>query len=151
MSNPSTSYLNVVGWGANTTLGTATDLSLAAVHAGKGTIQRLLLQKEAGKENIRLAGQLIRSTLFKSKAILDPSMTENAFQLALTRNSKALEELDSTLPGGVENATRLVTGADSSKFVRWADLTSEQAVDAIQAVTLVKAQDRFNGSFWSFL
>ena len=146
VSNPSTSYLNVVGWGAHTTLNTATDLSLAAVHAGQGTLQRLLLQKEAGTENIRLAGQLIRSTLFKSKAILDPSMTENAFQLALTRNSKALEELDSTLPGGVENATRLVTGADSSKFVRWADLTSEQAVDAIQAVTLVKAQDRFTKS-----
>jgi len=146
VSNPSTSYLNVVGWGANTTLGTATDLSLAAVHAGKGTIQRLLLQKEAGKENIRLAGQLIRSTLFKGKALLDPTMTENAFQLALTRNSKALEELDSTLPGGVENATKLITGKEYSKLARMIDFTSEQAVDVIQAVTLVKAQDRFTKS-----
>lgn len=73
-------------------------------------------------------------------------MTENAFQLALTRNSKALEELDSTLPGGVENATKLITGKEYSKLARMIDFTSEQAVDVIQAVTLVKAQDRFTKS-----
>ncbi len=41
VSHPSTSALNVIGWGANTTLQSVSDMTTALIYAGKGTLQKL--------------------------------------------------------------------------------------------------------------
>ena len=147
VANPATSYLNVVGWGAQTSMNTVTDMALATLHAGKGTIQKAFMQKQAGQENIRIARQLMQSTLFKGRTMLDPSLTRAQFERALTKNAKAMQALESTLPGGVENVSRLITKEGNfSKTTRMIDLKSEQFVDLIQAMTFVKAQDRVTKS-----
>jgi hypothetical protein len=86
------------------------------------------------------------TTLFKGRTVLDPSMTRAHFETMLSRNAKAMEALDSTLPGGVENATKLITDGEFSSTARMLDLKSEQVVDMIQMLSLVKAQDRFTKS-----
>lgn len=146
VSNPSTSALNVIGWGAHTTLNTVSDIALASLYSGKGTLQKIAFMGEQGEESFRIAGQLMKGVGFKTKTILDPSMSRAHFESVLARNSKALEALDSTLPGGVDNATKLLTDGEFSATARMLDLRSEQVVDFIQAVSLVKAQDRFTKS-----
>ena len=146
VSNPSTSALNVIGWGAHTSLNTVSDIALATVYLGKGGLQKLAFMGNRGDNDLRIAKQIMASTLFKGRTILDPSMTRAHFETMLSRNTKAMEALDSTLPGGVENATKLVTDGEFSSTARMLDLKSEQVVDMIQMLSLVKTQDRFTKS-----
>lgn len=146
VANPGTSALNVLGWGANTSLNTVTDLALAVLYAGKGSIQKAIFQSEKGTESFRIASQLLKSNYFKGKTILDPSLSRAQFEIMLARNEKAMQELSSVLPGGVDNASKFLTDGEFSKNARMIDLGTEKIVDTIQAVSLVKAQDKFTKS-----
>ena len=146
VASPSTSALNVIGWGAHTSLNTVSDIALATLYAGKGSLQKAVFQAEKGTESFRIASQLMKSTFFKFKSLLDPSMTRAQYETMLARNEKSMQELSSVLPGGVDNATKFLTDGEFSATARMIDMGTEKIVDTIQAVSLVKAQDKFTKS-----
>jgi len=89
---------------------------------------------------------LLESNYFRMRLLLDPDMTHAAFESALTRNSKALQTLASTLPGGIDNVTKLVTDGKFTPNQKLVGQKAEDAVDFIQMLSFVKAQDNFTKS-----
>ena len=85
VSNPSTSALNVVGWGANVALNTVSDVALASIHASRGAMLRVAKAKDAGKSDFDAAKLLYESTKMRIKLLLDPDMTHAAYQSALQK------------------------------------------------------------------
>lgn len=146
VSNPSTSALNTIGWGANTTLGSISDVAMAALYAGKGTLQKIGFMHKEGEDGFRIAGELLKSTGYKAKLMFDPDMTMAAFESAMARNQKAMQELESTLPGGVENTTKLLTNDKFTVGQKIVGQRLDDAVDVIQTLSFVKAQDRLTKS-----
>ena len=146
VAHPSTSALNVIGWGANTALQSSSDMVSALLYAGRGTIQRLIGDVEAGKNSQQLASALIKANASRVKFFFDPDMTYTAFQAALTRNSEALQRLDSVLPGGVEGVNDIITGGKFSANQKLWGLAIDDKIDLVQKLTLVQAQDSFTKS-----
>ena len=146
VSHPSTSALNVIGWGANTALQSVSDMSTALIYAGKGTLQKLSGEVEKGANTQRLAKILIESNAQRIKFLFDADMTYTTFESALQRNSEALQKLNSVLPGGVENTTKLLTEGNFSPSTKLAGLKADQGIDLIQKLTFVQAQDAFTKS-----
>ena len=146
VSNPSTSALNLIGYGANAGMGMVSDMVLATLHAGRGTMAKLIGMQEAGNKSYRIASTLIQSNASRITRLFDPDMTYAAFESALSRNSEALQKLSNTLPGGIENTTRLLTDSKISPEMQMLGLKTDQAIDVIQTLSFVKAQDRFTKS-----
>ena len=146
VAHPSTSALNVIGWGANTALQSASDISVALIYAGKGTLQKLAGEVEKGANTQRIAKSLIEANAQRIRFFLDADMTYTAFESALQRNSEALEKLNSVLPGGVESTNRLLTGGKFSPDQKLIGLAIDDKIDLVQKLSLVQAQDAFTKS-----
>ena len=146
VSNPSTSALNMIGWGANAGLGMVSDVALMTVHAGRGTLAKAIGMEKAGEKSYRIARSLFESNAFRVRLLFDPDMTHAAFESALTRNSEALQTLSSTLPGGIDNVTKLVTDGKFTPNQKLIGQKLDDGVDLIQTLTFVKAQDSFTKS-----
>ena len=146
VAHPSTSYLNVVGWGANSALNSVSDITLSLLLAGRGTMQRLSGKAAKGAKTEKLARDLIAANASKVKFLLDPDMSYTAFESALQRNSAALQKLNSVLPGGVEATNKLLTGGNFSPGQKLVGMRVDDGIDMIQKLTLVQAQDAFTKS-----
>jgi len=146
VAHPSTSALNVIGWGANTALQSTSDMSVALIYAGKGTLQKLAGEVEKGANTQRIAKALIEANAQRVRFFLDADMTYTAFESALQRNSEALEKLNSVLPGGVESTNRLLTGGKFSPDQKLIGLAIDDKIDLVQKLSLVQAQDAFTKS-----
>lgn len=146
VAHPSTSALNVIGWGANSALQSASDMSVALIYAGKGTLQKLAGEVEKGANTQRIAKALIEANAQRVRFLLDADMTYTAFESALQRNSEALEKLNSVLPGGIENTNQLLTGGKFSVDQKLTGLAIDEKIDLIQKLSLVQAQDAFTKS-----
>ena len=146
VSHPSTSALNVIGWGANTSLQSMSDITLSLLLAGRGTIQKLLGDVEKGAKTQKLAANLIKSNAQRVSFLFDPDMTYTAFESALQRNSAALERLNSVLPGGIEGTNRLLTDGKFSPDQKLWGMKTDAKIDFIQKLTLVQAQDLYTKS-----
>lgn len=146
VSHPSTSALNVIGWGANTSLQTTSDLVSALLYAGQGTLQKLAGDAAKGAKTQKLAADLFAANAARIKFLLDPDMTYTAFQSALTRNSEALQRLDNVLPGGVEGVNDVLTGGKFSPSQKLTGLKVDDKIDLVQKLALVQAQDGFTKS-----
>jgi len=146
VAHPSTSALNVIGWGANTSLQSTSDLALSLIYAGRGTYQKLLGDMEKGVESHRLAETLFKSNVMRLKLLFDPDMTYTAFVSALQRNSSALQKLDNTLPGGIEQTNKLLVGGQFTPDQKLNGMKADAYIDLIQKLTLVQAQDAFTKS-----
>ncbi len=146
VSHPSTSALNVIGWGANTALQSVSDITLSLLLAGRGTIQKLLGNVEKGAKTQQLATNLIKANAQRVSFLFDPDMTYTAFESALQRNSNALEKLNSILPGGVEGTNRLLTDGKFSADQKLLGMKTDAKIDFIQKLTLLQAQDLYTKS-----
>jgi len=146
VSNPSTSALNMIGWGANAGINAVSDMALMTLHAGRGTLAKAIGMEKAGEKSYKIAKTLFESNAFRMRLLFDPDMTHAAFESALTRNSKALQTLASTLPGGIDNVTKLVTDGKFTPNQKLVGEKIDDGVDFIQALTFVKAQDSFTKS-----
>ena len=103
VSHPSTSILNVLGYGAAAGLDISTDVTLALYKGGKGTFQSVLGFADAGAKNTYVAKQLLLASKDRVKFAFDNDMTYAAYKSALQNNTGALDKLNRTLSGGVEN------------------------------------------------
>jgi hypothetical protein len=147
VSHPSTSALNVVGYGAAAGLDTSVDIVKGLLYGGKGMFQQVVGLAEQGGKSRDIGRQLILSgTVDRARFLFDPDMTYAAYQSALLKNTGAMDKLTRTLAGGVDiaNTTEQMAklGGLGSKLQGGAD----KYIDTVQAMTFVNAQDAFTKS-----
>lgn len=147
VSHPSTSALNVVGYGAAAGLDTSVDIVKGLLYGGKGMFQQIAGMAKDGANSRQIGRQLIlASTVDRARFLFDPDMTFAAYQSALLKNTGAMDKLTRTLSGGVDvaNTTEQMAklGGLGSKIQGKAD----KYIDTVQAMAFVNAQDAFTKS-----
>ena len=145
VSAPSTSYLNMVGWAAATSLNSATDLGMGLIFAGKATGQALMRNPNA-KESLRIALAYSRANFQKARNLFDPNTTYDAFKSISVKNPEAMRELIRVLPGGVEDIDKVIKASGFNPDQTIGGTATERLVDYAQFISFVKAQDVFTKS-----
>tara|TARA_B100001093_G_scaffold441846_1_gene443251 strand:- start:1384 stop:5187 length:3804 start_codon:yes stop_codon:yes gene_type:complete len=142
VSNPSTSALNLVGWGAATSMNSAADMGVALMQLPLAGMYRVFGKPQKAQEAMHIASSLARANRQRVRNLLDPNMTYDAFKAIAVKNPKLLKELSETLSGGVDAAKVTTFNPDQTVYGRYAD----QTVDVIQGLTFVSAQDAITKS-----
>ena len=142
VSHPATSYLNVLGYGVSSGMGSANDVVRGMYHITKGSVETAFAMKEAGKSDMVIGKALLASNMNRVKLLLDPDMTAAAFMSALERNTGALEALNRVKAGGIDVTKSMDQMLSTTKAGEW----SEKYVNAANAATFVNAQDVFTKS-----
>ena len=104
VSNPSTSALNLVGWGAATSMNSAADMGVALMQLPLAGMYKVFGKGLKAEESMHIASSLARANRQRVRNLLDPSMTYDAFKALGNKNPKLLKELSQTLSGGVDAA-----------------------------------------------
>ena len=158
VSAPSTSYPNLVGWGAATGLNSATDIGMAITFLGRSagqkmknfignkTMQQRLLNNKNAAESYRIAGAYFRSQRQKLRNMLDPNMTYDAFRSIAAKDPDLLKTLTRVIPGGVEDTDLLVKQMGFNPNQTVVGNYTDDLVEFAQAIGLVKMQDVFTKS-----
>ena len=141
VSHPGTTWMNVVGYGSTSAIGSASDLLRATMLGGAGSVADVF-SKGAGTEMKHVAHGLAMSNLNRVKLLLDPEMTKAAYLSAVNRSTGALDTLARTQSGGVDADFAIGKVINRSK----AGKITDDFVDLSQMVTLVEAQDIFTKS-----
>ena len=145
VSAPSTSYLNLVGWGAATGLNSITDIGMGLSFMGRGMRQKLLNNPNAS-ESFRVAGAYFRSQRQKLRNMLDPTMTYDAFRSIAAKDPELLKTLTRVIPGGVEDTDLLVKQMGFNPNQTVVGNYADDFVEFAQTIGLVKMQDVFTKS-----
>lgn len=140
VSNLSTTALNVTGYAAATGLNTATDITRAVLMGGNAGIYMAIKPKEAKAMGIE-ALSLLQNQVTKARNTLDPNTTYETFLQYAQQRPEAMRQLTAVLPGGIESLDKLAKGFDPSTPLL--TLQANQAVDVIQRLSLVSAQDGY--------
>ena len=140
VSNLSTTALNVTGYAAATGLNTATDITRAVLMGGNAGIYMAIKPKEAKAMGIE-ALSLLQNQVTKARNTLDPNTTYETFLQYAQQRPEAMRQLTAVLPGGIESLDKLAKGFDPNTPLL--TLQANQAVDVIQRLSLVSAQDGY--------
>ena len=141
VSHPGTSWMNVVGYGSASAIGSASDLLRATMLGGAGAVADVF-SKGAGTNMKHVAHGLAMANLNRVKLVLDPEMTKAAYLSAVNRSTGALDTLARTQSGGVDADFAIDKIINRSK----AGKITDDFVDISQTLTLVEAQDIFTKS-----
>ena len=141
VSHPGTTWMNVVGYGSTSAIGSASDILRATMLGGAGAVADVF-SKGAGTDMKRVASGLAGANLNRVKLLLDPEMTKAAYLSAVNRSTGALDTLARTQSGGVDADFAISKIINRSK----AGKLTDDFVDVSQMVTLVEAQDIFTKS-----
>ena len=98
------------------------------------------------KESLRIAGAYLASNRQRLRNTLDPNMTYDAFRSIAIKNPEEMRDLVRVLPGGVEDIDKIVREQGFNPNQTIAGDVSENVVDFVQKMSLVKAQDVFTKS-----
>lgn len=143
VSNLSTTALNVTGYSAATGLNTASDLVRATLLGGRAGLALVYDPKAAKELGLNAAG-ILQNQKQKALNTLDINTTYDTFLKYSQVRPDAMRQLTAVLPGGVESLEKLAKGFDPE--VPLATLKMNQAVDYIQRINLVSAQDGYTKS-----
>jgi GH24 family phage-related lysozyme (muramidase) len=146
VSHPSTSALNVLGYGAAAGLDVSTDITVALFKGTRGTFKSILGYADSGAKELYVAKQLLLASKDRVKFALDPDMTHAAYKSALLQNTGALDKLNRTLSGGVDISNSV---EQMSRLGGRAGLVQDKAdtvLSHVQSATFVHAQDAFTKS-----
>lgn len=140
VSNLSTTALNVTGFAAASGLNSVSDITRAALLGGKAGLYLVYKPAEAKKLGLSALG-IVQNQVTKARNTLDINTTYDTFLQYSTVRPKALRQLTAVLPGGIEALDKITKGLDMK--VPLATLKANQAVDIIQRLNLVSAQDGY--------
>ena len=142
VSNPSTSALNLVGWGAATSMNSAADMGVALMQLPLAGMYKVIGKQQKAEEAMHIASSLARANRQRITNLLNPEMTYDAFKAIGLKNPKLLKELAATLSGGVDSSKITTFNPNQTMGGRRAD----EAIDVIQGFTFVSAQDAITKS-----
>ena len=145
VSHPSTSALNVLGYGAAAGLDIATDITMAIYKGTKGSFMSVLGMADAGRE-LFVAKQLLLASKDRIKFAFDPDMTYAAYKSAMERNTGALDTLNRTLSGGVDISNSVDQMVNLGGLGGKVQNKADTLINGVQHVTFVHAQDAFTKS-----
>ena len=145
VSSPSTSYLNLVGWGSATAMNSITDLGQALIYGGRGAVQRVLGANQKS-DGLRIAGEILRANRQRVRNLLDPNMTYDAFKSMTLMDPTSMRRLTDVISGGVEDTRSALKANGFNPNQSVLGDAQESAVDFIQSATFVKLQDQFTKS-----
>ena len=143
VSNLSTTALNVTGYAAATGLNTASDLTRAVLLGGRAGLALAYDPKAAKELGINALG-ILQNQKQKALNTLDVNTTYDTFLKYSQVRPDALRQLTAVLPGGVESLNKIAKDFDPDKPLL--TLKMDQAVDYIQRLNLVSAQDGYTKS-----
>jgi len=142
VSNPSTSALNLVGWGAATGINSVVDIGAGLAQLPVAATYKILGKDGQASEKLREASSLFMANKQRIRNLVDPQMTYDAFLALGTKNPQLLKELTETLSGGVDAGK--IKGFDVNKTI--GGQGADKFIDVVQTFTFVKAQDTFTKS-----
>lgn len=143
VSNLSTTALNVTGFSAATALNSASDIVRAALLGGQAGLYMVYKPKEAKQLGIS-AYSILQNQMTKARNTLDPNTTYDTFLKYAEARPEAMRQLTAVLPGGVESLEKISKGLDLDRPLL--TLRTEQAVDVVQRLNFVSAQDGYTKS-----
>jgi 3'-phosphoadenosine 5'-phosphosulfate sulfotransferase len=143
VANLSTTALNIGGYTAATSLNTAQDVVASLLMSPAEAVYKVYNPREASKLGLNFS-EMVANQKFKLRNTLDVNTTYDTFLKYTQARPDATKELTKVLPGGIEDIKKLDTGFDPD--VSMMTLRTNQAVDVIQRVNLVQAQDMYTKS-----
>lgn len=146
VSHPSTSALNVLGYGVAAGMDIATDITMALWKGGKGTLMSMAGYANSGKKELYVAKQLLLASKDRVKFAFDSDMTYAAYKSAMERNTGALDTLNRTLSGGVDISNSVDQMANLGGLGGNLQNKADTLINGVQHVTFVHAQDAFTKS-----
>ena len=142
VSHPATSFINVLGWGASTTLGSANDLVRGVLHLGTGGLKKVAGYGDKGLANTNFGKAMLLANVQKIKFLLDPDQSYAAFKSSLNTHGDSLKRVQQAQSGGIDVSSSVddVLGRTETGQV------SEKYLSRIQQLTFVEAQDSLTKS-----
>lgn len=146
VTHPSTSYLNFVGWAAQTSLGSVADLSGAILHSGAGTLKKAFGMLEDGVDPLTVSRSVLAANANRLKLLLNPDMTYEAYRSILQLRGDKLDKLSDVISGGVVDTSKVLSDSSLSPTTQLLGTKADEVIDLMQVLTLVKGQDSFTKS-----
>lgn len=142
VSHPSTSFINVLGWGVSSTLGSTNDIVRGFMHLGTGGLKRLTGTGDKGISDINVGKAFLMANVQKMKFIMDTDQTYAGFKSALLEHGDFLKRIQQAQSGGIDISASVGEMLDRSHLGN----TSEKYLSIIQQLTFVEAQDSLTKS-----
>ncbi len=142
VSHPSTSFINVLGWGASSTLGSANDIVRGFMHLGTGGLKRLTGTGDKGINDLNVGKAFLLANVQKMKFMADADQTYAAFKSALLEHGDFLKRIQQAQSGGIDISSSVEDVLGRTAVGR----ASEDYLGLIQKLTFVEAQDSLTKS-----
>tara|TARA_R110000744_G_scaffold322423_1_gene428432 strand:+ start:252 stop:4085 length:3834 start_codon:yes stop_codon:yes gene_type:complete len=144
-AHASTSFLNMAGWAGGAAFGTTSDLGVALLHAGTGTMKALVGSKGARSE-FEIATGFLRAAASRPLLLLDSQTTSEAFQSYQVARLGRLGRLDEVIGGGIEQRTKKIFGEHMSPTDLMIGSRIDSVIEGTQRLAGVMGQDTFTKS-----
>ena len=146
VSNLSTTRLNLVGYGASTTINSVSDVAQAVLYDVGGRVAKVLGKMEPGEQAIRTAKVLRQMQSQKVRNLIDPNTTLDQFLAYTQMRPRQLRELTSVLQGGIEDPNAVAKNFGVRPGDTVLGSRADQVVEIIQGISFVQAQDVYTKS-----
>lgn len=144
VASPSTTTLNVQGWGAASTLNSVVDLTRGALYGGLAGLQMVF-----GKGDFQASKQMAyanwAANFQKMRNLLDPNTTYEVFRSYTIQRADNVKQLLEVGAGGIDIANQVGKGPLDPTMTKLG-FAVEKGVDSVQRGALVQAQDGFTKS-----
>ena len=145
VTSPSTSALNLVGYGSSVAVNTVTDAGVASLYLGQAGLQKMFGRGQSASESLRIFRSITSSNIQRLRNLLDPNMTKDAYMSLATKDPESLRGLTDLMAGGIDAAKSLRnSGYDPNMTMT--GLKTDQAIEVLQKINFVTAQDVFSKS-----
>ena len=142
VSHPSTSFINVLGWGASSTIGSTNDIVRGFMHLGTGGLKRLTGTGDKGINDLNVGKAFLLANVQKMKFMADTDQTYAAFKSALLEHGDFLKRIQQAQSGGIDIASSAEDILGRTAVGRG----SEDILGLLQKLTFVEAQDSLTKS-----
>ena len=139
VSNPATTALNVVGYGAATSMNTVSDALQGVMHLGMAGLRLAQGNTSKATSSLEMFNVIRQNQVQKLRNLLDLGTTAESFMQYANLRPHELRELVHILPGGVENVVDAKTSFNP-ELKRFAN-THNTIADWAATISLVRAQD----------
>ena len=140
---PSTSYLNLVGYGSAMGINTVTDAALALTYLGQAGLNKMLGDGKNAAESLRIFRQLSLAQKQRLTNLMDTGMTYDAYMSIANKNPDALRQLTFAMNGGIEvdDALKKAFGGEIDYSKSMMGLQVDKGIDILQTINFVHGQD----------
>jgi len=146
VTHPSTSALNLTGWGMLSGLGSAVDVSTALLQGGAAAFKKAAGQLDEGVDPWRVSREIVKANANRLKLTLNPDMTYDSYKSLLELRGDDLSKLSNIIAGGVEDTSKILTNSSLSPSAQLIGAKTDDVIDFMQLLSLTKGVDGFTKS-----